>query len=206
MTWVKVCGLRTVRDVEVAAEAGADAVGLNLVEQSPRVLTPQRATALAAASDVPVVILTMDLGASALLETIERVGADGAQPYGAYAEEAAEAARAAGKLVLRPIRVRGSVELRRIRDGIIPLLDGYTPEAMGGTGTPVPPEWLPEPGSLYVLAGGLGPDNVADAIWRFRPWGVDASSGLESSPGVKDLDRIRAFVKEAQNNEQAYEA
>ena len=117
--------------------------GLTSWNQSPRVLTPQRATALAAASDVPVVILTMDLGASALLETIERVGADGAQPYGAYAEEAAEAARAAGKLVLRPIRVRGSVELGRIRDGIIPLLDGYTPEAMGGTGTPVPPEWLP---------------------------------------------------------------
>ena len=79
----------------------------------------------------------------------------------------------------------------------MPLLDGYSPDALGGTGIEVPRTWLPAPGSRYVLAGGLNAHNVAEAIHSHRPWGVDASSGLESSLGVKDPDLILAFVKEA---------
>ena len=80
--------------------------------------------------------------------------------------------------------------------GQTPLLDAYDAGRHGGTGTPF--DWgLVSTNRPYVLAGGLGPDNVAEAVASAAPWGVDASSGLESSPGVKDPARIRAFVEGA---------
>jgi len=197
MTWVKVCGMRTDGDVEAAADAGADALGLNLVPGTPRYLAVDDAGRLASLSRVPAVILTLDARPGELVELLARVGAAGVQPYGDHAPEAARAAAAAGAFVLRPHRVRGPVDLATIPAGHTALLDGYSPRRLGGTGCQVAPEWLPPPGSRYVLAGGLSPSNVADAVSRHRPWGVDASSGLESAPGVKDPARIRSFVRNA---------
>ena len=202
MTWVKVCGMRTRSDLEVAVEAGADAAGLVLVEGTPRYLEVDAAARLAAVSRLPTVILTVDATPDALLGLLDRVGASGVQPYGEYAPEAAEAAVAAGAFVLRPIRVRGPVNLEEIPIGQTALLDGYSPDVLGGAGKKADPEWLPPPASRYVLAGGLDPSNVAEAVSRYRPWGVDASSGLESSPGVKDPVRIRDFVRNAKRVEE----
>ena len=202
MTWVKVCGMRTVSDLEVAAEAGADAVGLVLVKGTPRWLEVADAARLSAASRLPTVILTLDATPESLVGLLNRVGAAGVQPYGAHAPEAAQAASEAGALVLRPIRVRGPVDLGTVPPGHTALLDGFSPDGLGGTGKRVAEEWLPPPGSRYVLAGGLNPSNVVDAVSRYRPWGVDASSGLESSPGVKDPTRIREFVRNAKQVEE----
>ena len=202
MTWVKVCGMRTVSDLEAAAAAGADAVGLVLVEGTPRCLELDAAARLASLSRVPAVILTLDAGPERLVDLLDRVGASGVQPYGDHAPEAAEAAAEAGAFVLRPIRVRGPVDLGTVPAGHTALLDGYSPQGLGGTGKKVSPEWLPPPGSRYVLAGGLDHSNVADAVTRYRPWGVDASSGLESAPGVKDPVRIRSFVRNAKQVEE----
>jgi len=202
MTWVKVCGMRTVADVEAAAEAGADALGLNLIPGTPRYLEVEDAARLASLSRVPSVILTLDARPHELVELLERVGAAGVQPYGDHAPDAARAAAAAGAFVLRPHRVRGPVDLGTIPTGQTGLLDGYSAEGLGGTGRQVAPEWLPPPGSRYVLAGGLNPSNVADAVSRHRPWGVDASSGLESAPGVKDPARIHSFVRNAKRVEE----
>ena len=124
------------------------------------------------------------------------------QPYGDHTPEAAQAAAEAGAFVLRPIRVRGPVDLGTVPPGHTALLDGYSPDGLGGTGKRVAHEWLPPPGSRYVLAGGLNPSNVADAVSRYRPWGVDASSGLESSQGVNDPARIRSFVRNAKQVEE----
>ena len=203
MTWVKVCGMRTVGDVEAAAGAGADALGLNLIPGTPRFLEVAEAARLAALSRVPAVILTLDTDPRELVELLGRVGAAGVQPYGDHAPEAARAAAAAGAFVLLPRRVRGPVDLGTIPAGHTALLDGYSPLDLGGTGRQVAPEWLPPPGSRYVLAGGLDPSNVADAVSRHRPWGVDASSGLESAPGVKDPARIRSFVRNAKRVEES---
>ena len=203
MTWVKVCGLRTVADVEAAAGAGADAVGLNLIERTTRYLDVDDAARLASLSRVPAVILTLDTRPEELVALLDRVGAAGVQPYGDHASEAAHAAARAGAFVLRPHRVRGPVDLGVIPTGHTALLDGYSPDGLGGTGKRVAPEWLPPPGSRYVLAGGLDPSNVADAVSRYRPWGVDASSGLESAPGVKDHARIRSFVRNAKRLEES---
>lgn len=202
MTWVKVCGMRTAGDVEAAADAGADALGLNLIPGTPRYLEVDDAAHLASVSPVPAVILTLDARPQELVELLDRVGAAGVQPYGDHASEAARIAAAAGAFVLRPHRVRGPVDLETIPPGCTALIDGYAPNDLGGTGRRVAAEWLPPPGSRYVLAGGLDPSNVADAVALHRPWGVDASSGLESAPGVKDPARIRSFVRNAKRVEE----
>ena len=202
MTWVKVCGMKTESDLEAAADAGADAVGLVLVEDTPRYLDLDIAARLAALSRVPAVILTLNARPDDLVRVVDRVGASGVQPYGDHAREAARKVVAEmGAFVLWPIRVRGPVDLETVPTGQIALLDGYSPERLGGTGKQVSPQWLPPPGSRYVLAGGLDPANVATAVERYRPWGVDASSGLESAPGVKDPARIRRFVTNAKKVE-----
>ena len=199
MTWVKVCGLRTPEDIVAAEEAGADAVGLMLVASSPRVLTIQRARELAKVATIPAIVLTMDLAPHVLLALLRDVGAHGAQPYGKHAPEAASAVATDGGMALMPIQVRGPVDLDSVPEQSIPLLDGFSSKALGGTGTEVPRQWLPQNDKQYVLAGALSPANVAHAVRTVGPWGVDASSGLESSPGVKDPDLIRAFVEEAKN-------
>lgn len=203
MTWVKVCGMRTAGDVEAAADAGADALGLNLIPGTPRYLEVERAARLASVSRVPAVILTLNAHPHHLVDLLDRVGAAGVQPYGDHASEAARLAATVGAFVLRPHRVRGPVDLGTIAPGFTALLDGYSANDLGGTGRRVAAEWLPPPGSRYVLAGGLNPSNVADAVARHRPWGVDASSGLESAPGVKDPARIRSFVRNAKRVEES---
>ena len=199
MTWVKVCGLRTAGDVESAEAAGADAIGLVLIEASPRHVDAVAAASLAAAARLPAIVLTDTGRPEDVPELVERIGAAGVQPYGPAAEAVAQAAVDAGLMVLRPHQVVAPVALGDFPAGQIPLLDGFSADAMGGTGVLVDRKLLPEGGTHFVLAGGLGPDNVAAAVQEVRPWGVDASSGLESSPGVKDPARIRAFVERAKD-------
>ena len=189
--------MRSLADIQAAEEAGADAVGLVLVEGTPRYLQVDEATGLASRSRVPAVILTLDASPERMVELLEQVGAAGVQPYGEHVPEAAQAASEAGAFVLRPIRVRAPVDLAVIPACHTALLDGYSSGSLGGTGKRIDSRWLPPPGRRYVLAGGLDPSNVADAVARYRPWGVDASSGLESSPGVKDHARILDFVTNA---------
>ncbi len=193
--------MRKPSDVEAAVEAGADAIGLVLVEGTPRCLELGDAARLASLSRVPAVILTLNVSPERLLDLLERVGAAGVQPYGDHSAEAAAVVSEVGAFALRPIRVRGPVNLDIIPPQHTALLDGYSERSLGGTGKRIDSRWLPPSGSRYVLAGGLDPSNVAEAVARYRPWGVDASSGLESSPGVKDHDLVRDFVRNAKQLE-----
>lgn len=197
MIWVKTCGLRTEPDIAAAVDAGADAVGFVLAPDSPRWVTEARARELA--TDVPVlsVIVTVDFTPSALLAAAAFTGARGVQPHGKHRKEAAEAALREGLFVLHPLAVRGPVDLGEVPDGQTPLLDSFRPGVHGGTGESFDWDLLRGIGRSYVLAGGLGPDNIAEAVRTVAPWGVDGSSGLESSPGVKDPGRIRDFVERA---------
>lgn len=194
MTWVKVCGLRHPADVEAAVGAGADAVGFVLAP-SPRRVSVQQARSLGEGLEVLRVGVTVDLRPEEVLSTVEAARLDAIQPHGAGRREAAQVAVSEGVTVLYPIAVRGPVDLASAPPDSIPLLDTYDREAHGGTGRRF--DWslvagLQEP---FVLAGGLNRDNIAEAIREVSPWGVDASSGLESAPGVKDPDLIRAFVE-----------
>jgi phosphoribosylanthranilate isomerase len=197
MTWVKVCGLRLASDVATAVEAGADAIGFVLAPGSPRCVTEARARELAQDVAVLSVIVTVDLTPAELMEAVIATGAGGVQPHGRHQREAAAMAQREGLFVLYPLTVRDRIDLSDVSAGQTPLLDSYRAGIHGGTGEPFDWTLLPDLGRPYVLAGGLGPNNVEEAIRRVVPWGVDASSGLESSPGVKDPERIREFVERA---------
>jgi len=194
VTWVKVCGLSRPAEVEVAVAAGADAVGFVFYEPSPRNVSPALARSLGEYAGVMTVAVTVDLDADSLLHLADLAGVDAVQPHGDHADRAATAAIEAGLAVLRPVSVTGTIDLSDIPGDELPLLDS---DVIGGTGTGFDWTWIDGVDRPFVLAGGLGPDNVAEAIARLAPWGVDASSGLESAPGIKDLDKVAAFVNRA---------
>lgn len=200
MAWVKVCGLTREEDVSAAVVAGTDAVGFVLSESSPRYVSVTRAAKLADGIPAMRFLVTTDLEAEAALEALSAVGADGLQPHGRLAASAAEAAADMGYLVLRPVPVGDELiaaEIENLPERQIPLLDTADPFVHGGTGRTFHWAAAGELDRRFVLAGGLGPDNVAAAIAAARPWGVDASSRLEAEPGIKDHGKVAAFVEEA---------
>jgi phosphoribosylanthranilate isomerase len=200
MTWVKVCGITDVLARDAAIDAGADALGFVIDPDSPRFLGREVIADLISGVAIETFIVSVDVPAVDLLEIAREVGATGIQAHGRGAGRAAIEGVAFGLRVLRPVPVHGGV--RTIDDtdiprGAIPLFDTGRPDVHGGTGTTFPWDVVADVDRDFVLAGGLGPDNVAEAVRRVRPWGVDASSRLEARPGVKDPDSIRDFVREA---------
>ena len=194
--WVKVCGLSRPEDVTAAVEAGADAVGFVLAE-SPRQVSPEVARALGEGLTVERVLVTVDALPDQLMRWAEEAGATGVQPHGRHSAAAGDAAIAEGLIVLHPVPIQSEFDLDDVAADRVPLLDTYESARHGGTGSAF--DWTLIEGVQrdFVLAGGLRPGNVARAIAEVSPWGVDASSGLESAPGEKDPELIRRFVREA---------
>ena len=205
---VKICGITRPEWARVAAEAGADAIGM-VFAASPRRVTAQEARGIVRSLPpwvAPVGVFT-DVSADEVLKLAAEVGFTTAQLHG---DEPPETVAALGALkVIKAFRIgsEGDVEAARQwriaceRLGRWPdayLLDARVPEGpRGGTGRPVDWDLAARMVSEFhplILAGGLGPENVAEAIRRVRPWGVDASSSLETIPRVKDPERVRAFV------------
>jgi phosphoribosylanthranilate isomerase len=199
MTWVKVCGLTREADVSNAVDAGADALGFVIAADSPRRVDLGRAKCLMDGLPVLRILVTADEDADAVLEAASRTGADGVQPHGDHSASVATAAAAAGLFVLRPVPVGRGGPLSSIDSDTpgIPLLDSANPDVLGGSGTTFDWSIIGHTESRFVLAGGLGPDNVSRAVRAVHPWGVDASSRLEISPGVKDPGRVADFIARA---------
>lgn len=195
--FVKVCGLRSVEDVRAAEAAGADAVGFVISPRSVRHLEPDRARELVAevSGSVLSVVVMAEHSAVDAAGIAERVGADVLQLHGRYtADDFAAASRGPFRLW----RATSLAEDPRPRVGAhgedVLLLD--SPRAGSGRTWDIEaltPQRRPE--GRWLLAGGLDPDNVGEAIRRVRPWGVDVSSGVEHERGIKDHDRIAAFVE-----------
>ncbi len=180
---VKVCGITRREDAVAAAEAGASAIGFIFYPKSPRFITPECAAELGAGLDVWKVGVFVD-ESPVTVEAVMRAGAlDVAQIYGGSV--------APGTRVWRAFRVAASWPASLTGDTEAILLDG---EKNG-----VPFDWSLAKGAAekVIVAGGLDASNVAEAIRIAEPWGVDASSKLETAPGVKDHDKVRAFVKAA---------
>lgn len=205
MTRVKICGITRAQDALVAAQAGADAIGLVFAAASPRRVSPQQAAGLVAVLPpfVTSVALFVDPDATLVQAVLDQVRPDLLQFHG---DETPDFCAAFGRPWIKALRVRPGVDLLQSATlyagsrGL--LLDAYSPQAHGGTGESfdwnlIPPD-LPLP---VVLAGGLEPGNVARAIRRVRPWAVDVSSGVEASKGIKDAARIQAFMNEVRLNE-----
>ncbi|HSP65163.1 MAG TPA: phosphoribosylanthranilate isomerase [Candidatus Deferrimicrobium sp.] len=202
---VKVCGVRTPEVAEVAIDAGADWLGLVLVPASPRHVDDTAAQAIvdAVRGRVDLVGVMVDASTEDYEAAARRYRLAAVQLHGTASPRAAAASSVP---VIRALNVGSAGEA--FTDGWWPdclvLLDAApaTPAALpGGTGGRVD-EAVAAAVARHrrvILAGGLSPENVAAAIATVRPHGVDASSGLESSPGVKDPARVRAFVEAARS-------
>jgi phosphoribosylanthranilate isomerase len=196
--FVKVCGITTPEDALFALAMGADAVGLILADGSPRRVTPD--TARDIVRELPqgtvAVGVFRDERPERILEVAEHARLTGVQLHGHETPAEAAAVRRRVPFLVQAFGA-GDPRLDRIDDYDVDavLLDSSTP------GSGVAFDWaLAEPyvaGRRVILAGGLTPDNVAEAVARVRPWGVDVASGVEARPGRKDTVKVRRFVANA---------
>lgn len=200
---VKICGITRVEDGLAAAHAGADAIGLVFAPQSPRRVTLAEAVAITRA--LPPFVSTVALFVNADRTEVEAVLA-GLRPdlLQFHGDETPEFCASFGVPYIKAVRVRPGLDLLQFdatygtARGL--LLDAYHPQRHGGTGERF--DWNLIPRGLSkpcILAGGLTPDNVAQAVQRVRPWAVDVSSGVEASPGIKDAAAIGRFIQEVRN-------
>ena len=203
MTVIKICGLTTLEDARWAARCGADLLGFIFVPSSPRYVTPDKVAeitgALAAEGcTARFVGVFADEPAEAVRQIATACALHLVQLHG---QESPPYVRSLGLPAIVARRVRGAIpweELASFRPWAY-LLDSYDPRRPGGTGQPWPWELLAEGGrrlGRVILAGGLRPENVGEALRRARPWGVDVSSGVEASPGCKDPDKVARFIRQ----------
>lgn len=205
---VKICGLVRRADAEAAAAAGADYLGVVLAPGGRRSVDLAAARALFSGLPVRRVAVTVNASAGELRGFADALSLAALQLHGDEPPELAAELRDSGVAVWKAVRPRGAADFlaavaRFTGAADALLLDGWSPQARGGTGARFP--W-DEVGALrsemppsmeLIVAGGLRPENVAHAIGLLRPHAVDVSSGVERAPGVKDPDRIRSFVAAA---------
>jgi phosphoribosylanthranilate isomerase len=209
--FVKVCGITSAADAALAADAGADAVGFVFWPMSSRRIEPGKAEAIS--RGLPPFLLRVgvfvDAPAEEMARVADQVGLDLLQLHG---DEPPEAVLGLTRRALKAVRVgkgfRAEDALRYDQAAGL-LVDTRLPgETMMPGGTGVPFDWtlvrgVREQTRFLMLAGGLSPDNVVEALRAVRPDGVDVSSGVESLPGRKDPDKVRAFVRNVREWERA---
>lgn len=195
----KICGITRVEDALAAVDAGADAIGLVFYAKSPRAVTVQQAQVILAAIPpfVTTVGLFVDCERSELNAILDVLPLDLLQFHGDESPAACEGFR---RPYIKALRVRSGddiaaqIGLYGSASGV--LLDTFVPGVPGGTGEAF--DWSLVPHGLrmpIILAGGLTPENVRVAIERVQPYAVDVSGGVEASKGLKDSDKIHAFVR-----------
>jgi phosphoribosylanthranilate isomerase len=202
-TRVKICGITSPRDAQSAARLGADAIGMVFYEPSPRHVTIEQAGTIAASVPpfVARVALFVNPTRDAVRAVLDAVPIDLLQFHG---EEDQAFCAGFRTPYLKALRVQKGLNLLEClspyRDAAGWLLDAYRPDYYGGTGETF--DWGVIPTGLerpVVLSGGLTVANVAEAVRRVRPWAVDVSSGVESAKGVKDANKIAAFIQGVRN-------
>ena len=207
---VKICGLSTPETLDAAIAAGADLVGFVFFPKSPRNVTLEQAAALAARARGKAKIVTLVVDADdALLAAIAReVRPDLVQAHGSESPaRIVEIARLTGRPVIKAIRVKDDADIAAAADfstvASLILYDAKAPETLGNAlpgGNGHAFDWGLLEGSkrpAFMLAGGLTPENVAEAIRVTGAPVVDVSSGVESAPGIKDIGLIRKFIEAA---------
>jgi phosphoribosylanthranilate isomerase len=195
---VKICGITRVEDATVAVSLGATAVGFIFWPGSPRRVAPTDAAAIGAAlpQEVWKVGVFVDAPADHIRRVIEEARLTAVQLHG---NETPAAAAALNARVIKAIALEHVDSPEALDDwrGVPILLDAHDPVRKGGTGRTIDWHRAAEMAARHdiILAGGLRPGNVAEAIARVRPSGIDVSSGVEASPGVKDHDKLRSLFE-----------
>jgi phosphoribosylanthranilate isomerase len=209
---VKICGITTLDDALAAIDAGADYLGFNFYPKSPRYLAPERCAEIVAGLQSSVITVGIFVNESSehITRVLDQCGLGLAQLHGDEPPEVIAALNGRAFKAFRGIGERHaefaasplSLSGRGAGgEGRIPafLIDAYSPTHYGGTGHIA--DWrAAQPLAQqypFFLAGGLTPENVAEAITQVQPWGVDVASGVESAPGVKDHAKVKRFIESA---------
>lgn len=203
---VKVCGITTLDDAWAAVEAGADMLGFNFYPPSPRCIAPASCARIAAAiasctPRVKLVGVFVNEPPDRVRALLDACGLDLAQLHGDEPPQALDALDGRAFKGIRPASLTAAALIARryARRSVPPalLVDAHHPRLYGGTGQVGDWTLARALAAEYpiLLAGGLSPTNVAAAIQEVRPWGVDVASGVESSPGHKDTDKLNAFIR-----------
>ncbi len=201
MVKVKICGITNFEDAMAAVDFGADALGFVFYKESPRHITPEKAAAII--KYLPPFVQSVGVFVDETAETIEHTIAscciDMIQMHGSEPPDKCKSSRR----VIKAIRIKNLDSLAPLAGyrGMVSafLLDAYAPDALGGSGRAFNWDIAVEAKQFgrIILAGGLSPQNVADAVRHVRPYGVDVSSGVEQAKGKKDLAKMRSFIEKA---------
>lgn len=207
---IKICGVTTAGDAAHAARCGADAIGLNFYEKSPRHVDPHNVPEILRTlpAFVEPVGIYVGLRLTAMAEHAARLGLRSVQWHGENADREPGCPTLHRLIAAFAVRDRADLDaISRYLDacrqlGSLPaavLIDAQAAGQYGGTGKTAPWHLLADLqlGVPLILAGGLTPDNVAEAIRIVRPYGVDVASGVEARPGIKDADKVRRFIDNA---------
>lgn len=198
-TRIKICGITRPEDAIAAADAGADAIGLVFYPKSPRAVTIEQAQAICAILPpfITIVALFVDAEHFEVEDVLAAVHIDLLQFHGS---ETPAQCQAFGTPYIKAIRMKDDADLSDAVSQYASarglLVDTFDPNEAGGTGETF--DWDRVPDGLdtpIILAGGLEPGNVGNAVKQLRPYAVDVSSGVEVSKGIKDAEKIRAFVE-----------
>ena len=203
-TKVKICGITNAEDAAAAVEAGADALGFVFYRKSPRYIEPALARQII--MTLPPLVVSVGVFVSEDQQVVRSIMDDcGLALAQLHGDESAIYCKELGRTVLKALRVKDrstflALAEFRGRAGVRGfILDAFSDQAYGGTGQVIDWQLAAEAAKVasILLAGGLTPDNVEKAIQTVRPYGVDVSSGVERSPGKKDHEKVRAFIRAA---------
>jgi len=202
---IKICGITNLADAQAAADAGADALGFIFYDKSPRCVTVQQAADISKQLNPFIMRVGVFVNAEEdfILSAMGKCQLSMLQFHG---DEPPEFCSQFGIMAMKAFRMRGTEILNELAkyptDGY--LLDAYSSSTLGGTGKTFNWDLAIEAqklGKPIFLSGGLTPENVAEAVRKVRPFAVDVSSGVESSPGRKDHAKVKAFVAAARSIE-----
>ncbi|MCH8295018.1 phosphoribosylanthranilate isomerase [Candidatus Poribacteria bacterium] len=208
MTRIKICGITNLDDALTAIEAGADALGFNFVPHTPRYIEAQNAATII--DRLPPFITTVGLFVNEELSKIEGIASHcHLNVIQLHGDESPEFCDTLNRKSIKAFRIKDESSLSQLPNyrASAYLLDTYVKGKMGGTGEVF--DWhLAVKAKQYgpiVLAGGLNPDNVADAVRQVHPYGVDVSSGVEAKPGRKEPAKVRAFIRAVREVDREWE-
>lgn len=197
-TRIKICGITNIEDALAACELGADAIGFVFAE-SPRKIAVEDAKRIV--HQIPPFVQTVGVFTSEGAEVFATAVSANLELIQLHGDQSEEFSRSLGRFkVIRAVRVKDERSLKQLKEwhsASTFLLDTWSPDQKGGTGTSF--NWdlalkAKNSGKAIILAGGLNPSNIAEAIRTVRPHAVDVSSGVEAQPGKKDLTKLKEFI------------